>query len=246
MQQSGVIYIYPGAGLTSATPARRFRWTKLLGVSLLALSLGGIVGPFIPAIRLESHYYLTQAKQIIYAANDPVTMLPPSVPVVFNPLQMADGKEIVPVNTAFSLIIPKIGVNAAVIPAVNPADPAAYDEALQKGVAHASTSYFPDENGTVYLFSHSTNYEWFIDDINAVFYLLKDLDPGDIIVIIYNNKQYVYKLADKKIVKPGEISYLVPQSGSKRLILQTCWPPGSISERLLIFADLIQETSVSL
>lgn len=237
MEQSGFIYIYTPP---LSPPKKHSAWRKAAGLALLALSIGGIVGPLFPAIRLESYYYLTQAKQIIYATSDPVTMLPPSVPVVFNPLKTADGKEITPVNNNFSLIIPKIGINAAVIPTVNPANPGEYLDALQKGVAHASTSYFPDENGTVYLFSHSTNYEWFVDDLNAVFYLLKDLQQGDTIVVVYKNQQYVYKISDKRIVKPNEVSYLVPQAGKKRLILQTCWPPGSTTERLLLLADLIQ------
>ena len=125
----------------------------------------------------------------------------------------------------------KVAAQAAVIPAVNPANPGEYLDALQKGVAHASTSYFPDEDGTVYLFSHSTNYDWFVKDLNAVFYLLKNLQTGDTMVIYYKSKQYIYRLTDKRIVKPTEISYLVPQSGSKRLILQTCWPPRSTAER---------------
>ncbi len=238
MQQSGIIYVF------RAPPhpvKRRSPWQKTIGAIFLALSLGGIVGPLIPAIRLESHYYLTQAKQIIYASNDPVAALPPAVPVVFNPLLAADGTAITPVNRDFSLIIPKIGVNAPVIPAVNPANPGEYLEALQKGVAHASTSYFPNEDGTVYLFSHSTNYDWFVKDLNAIFYLLKDLKPDETIVLYYKGKQYVYRLTDKRVVKPDEIAYLVPQSGKKRLILQTCWPPGSTTERLLLFADLIEQ-----
>ena len=248
MEPSGVIYVYQAkTELPKDCPSERTvlkhknsHLVRTVGLGLIFFSLGGILGPLIPAIRLESHYYFIQAKSIIYAANDPMVALPPSAPVVFNPLKTADGKAITPVNNDFSLIIPKIGVNAPVIPAVNPANLSDYTEALKKGVAHASTSYFPNEDGTVYLFSHSTNYDWFVNDLNAVFYLLKDLDTGDTIVIVYKNTQYVYKLTDKQIVKPDEISYLVPQRGKKRLILQTCWPPGSTSERLLLFADLIQ------
>ncbi len=208
---------------------------------LVAVSLGGIIGPFIPSIRLESSYYISQVGHALTKKQDPITMLPPSVPVLYNPLKTEDGSSITPINTEFSLIIPKIGINAAVIPAVNPANPGEYLEALQKGVAHASTSYFPNQDGTVYLFSHSTNYDWFVKDLNAVFYLLKNLEQGDVIVLYYKGTQYRYRLSETRVVGPDEISYLVPQTGKKRLILQTCWPPGSTSERLLIFADLIEE-----
>ncbi len=207
-----------------------------LGIALIAFALGGIAGPLTPTVRLETAYWVNQTK---FAVNE-VAPLPPSVPVVFNPLVTPDGASIDPVNRDFSLIIPKIGVNAAVIPAVNPADTKQYMEVLKRGIAHASTSYFPGE-GTTYLFSHSTNYDWFVSDLNAVFYHLKNLTEGDTIVLFYKGKQFTYRLTEKKVVAPSEISYLVGQAGDKRLILQTCWPPGSTTERLLIFAELVEE-----
>lgn len=205
-----------------------------IGIALVAFALGGVIGPLAPTIRLEMKYAVKSATQAKPA------VLPPSVPVVFNPLVTSDGSSIAPVNRDFSLIIPKIGMNARVIPAVNPANAAEYYEALKHGIAHASTSYFPGE-GTTYLFSHSTNYDWFARDLNAVFYHLKNLAEGDLIVVFYKGKQFTYRLTEKKVVAPSQISYLVGAAGDQRLILQTCWPPGSTTERLLIFADLVEE-----
>lgn len=211
MDTRGVIYQYK---------KKSFRISKV-GVALVAFALGGIVGPMAPALRLETAYAVKRATEAKLA------VLPPSVPVVFDP-----------VNRDFSLIIPKIGVNAAVIPSVNPANTKEYLDILKTGIAHASTSFVPGE-GTTYLFSHSTNYDWFAKDLNAVFYHLKNLTEGDTIVVFYKGKQFTYRLTEKRIVKPSEISYLVGVAGDKRLILQTCWPPGSTTERLLIFAELI-------
>ncbi len=210
--------------------------SKRIAYSIVVFALGGITGPLTPTVRLETAYLLKQAKLAIAPASHP---LPPSVPVIFNPLVTPNGASIAPINKDFSLIIPKIGVNAAIIPAVNPADAKAYGEVLKHGIAHASTSYFPGE-GTTYLFSHSTNYDWFVSDLNAVFYHIKNLAEGDTIVLFYKGKQFTYRLTEKKIVSPSEISYLVGHAGDKRLILQTCWPPGSTTERLLIFADLVE------
>jgi sortase A len=197
-------------------------------------------------VRLEAGLLTQRVSESVRQWTNPEKPLPKAVPVVFNPLVTPDGGSIQPINTEFSLIVPKIGINAAVIPAVNPATPGEYLAALEKGIAHASTSYFPDEDGTVYLFSHSTNYDWFVDDLNAVFYLLKNLETGDLIVLFYKGERYTYRLKDKRVVAPTEVSYLVPQSGAKRLILQTCWPPGSTTERLLIFADLVEEQLASI
>ncbi len=216
---------------------------QIMGFLLIALGLGGMFGPFIPGLRLESTYAMSQAASYIDARLHPLTKqaqpLPKSAPVIFNPLVKPDGSSIDPVNRDFSLIVPSIGINAPVIANVDPAKPDQYDAALQQGVAHASTSFLPDGDGTVYLFSHSTNYDWFVKDLNAVFYLLKNLKEGDLIVLYYQGKQYTYKLHETRVVKPSEISYLVPTEGKKSLILQTCWPPGSTTERLLLFADFV-------
>ncbi len=207
MSEWVVIYQYPGTAIIRPKKSFPFR---AIGFALLAVALGGFFGPFIPMLRLETSYAVTQ-------------VLPTPTPP--------------PITNEFRLVIPKIGVNAPIIANVNPTN---YTEALKTGVAHSSTSFFPDQNGTVYLFSHSTNYDWFVEDLNAVFYLLKNLEVGDEIVMYYQGKQYTYILREKRVVKPSEISYLVPQSGKKSLILQTCWPPGSTAQRLLLFADLTE------
>lgn len=225
--------------------------SRALGFTLVAISLGGMIGPVTPEIRMESAYLLSQAKaqlSTIYPLRSTIspTALPASAPVVFDPLVTPDGASIDPINTEFSVVIPKIGVNAAVAANVDPANADEYLEALKVGVAHANSSFLPDQDGTTYLFSHSTNFDWFVKDLNAVFYLLKNLEKDDKIVLFYKGKRYTYTLTDKKVVSPKDVSYLVPETGTKKLILQTCWPPGSITQRLLIFADLVEDQGVSL
>jgi len=211
----------------------------MIGIGLIALALGGVTPSFLPVAALESSYYINTVKQLVRQQKEAEKPLPASVPVRFNPLIAPDGSEITPIDPNFGIVIPKIGVNAKIIPGVNPLKETDYGEALKEGVAHASTSFFPDEEGVVYLFSHSTNYEWFIKDLNAIFYLLKNLEAGDLIVLSYKGGLYTYRLTEKRVVKPSEISYLQPISGQRKLILQTCWPPGSTLERLLLIADLV-------
>lgn len=215
---------------------------RIIGLSLLSLSLGGITQITLPPVRLEASYYIAKAKAYIATKNE--KPMPPAIPVVYNPLIQPDGTVMEPINKDFSIVIPKVGINASVMPAVNPGDSKAYEEALKVGVAHASTSFFPNEDGTVYLFSHSTNYEWFVKDLNAVFYLLKNLNVGDQIVLVYKGTLYTYKLREKRVVSPSEVSFMAPIPGTKALILQTCWPPGSTTERLLIFADFVKTSSL--
>lgn len=214
---------------------------QVLGLTLLFLGMGGILSPLVPSLKLESSYFLAQAFSTQDEKQKELSALPASVPVVLDPLVGPDGASIAPASESFSLIIPKIGVNAAVVPGVDPSTPEGYEDALKAGVAHASTSFFPDEDGTVYLFSHSTNYDWFVQDLNAIFYMVKNLETGDLVVLIYKGRRYTYQISEKKVVSPKATGYLYPYVGRRNLILQTCWPPGSTTERLLIFANLIEE-----
>src|SRR3989344_1307405 len=200
MNSSGIIYYFEWDYSPSGQPKegvalkrspkgpkalpRSKSWNTILGIGLLALSLGGLFAPMIPRLRLEAQFAFIQARtvsgNILASKGDALrsyffkqqkktveTSSAHTAPAVFNPLKQPDGSVIEPVDKEFGLIVPKIGVNAAVIPSVNPTKPGEYMTALENGIAHSSLSYFPNEDGTVYLFSHSTNYDWFVGDLNA-------------------------------------------------------------------------------
>lgn len=227
------------------------KWPRIrkIGMALSMLALGGLLAAIVPFFSLEISYQIKTLTNKITemvtlknaAANAPQIATDTTQVVEFNPLIDAEGQPIEPVNRDFGLVIPSIGVNATVIPGVNPASSEGYLSALKEGVAHSSTSFYPNENGTVYLFSHSTNYEWFVKDINAIFYLLKNVKENDLVVVLYLGNRYTYAIRETKVVGRREVAYLKPQAGHRSLILQTCWPPGTNSKRLLIFADLIEE-----
>jgi LPXTG-site transpeptidase (sortase) family protein len=72
--------------------------------------------------------------------------------------------------------------------------------------------------------------------------LLKDLEPGDDIVVFFEGRRYNYIVTEKKIVDPTDVSELVDSHGGPpQLILQTCWPPGTTWQRLLIIAKPASE-----
>lgn len=222
------------------------RAKRLAGIALVVLAVIGISIPIFPKAALEARYQVSKIQNNVIKQEEAKTPMPASVPVVFTPLIGPDGKEITPVNTDFSVVIPRLGINSTVIPGVDPLNSKEYTAALEKGVAQARTSYLPDQDGAVYLFSHSTNYAWFVNDLNAVFYQVKDLKEGDTIVVFYKGKRYTYAYVNKTVASPSDTTYLLPITGKKMLILQTCWPPGSTTERLLIFADLVQEPGVQI
>lgn len=145
---------------------------------------------------------------------------------------------IIPISPDFGVIIPKIFANVAVTENVNPAEQKIYQQVLRTagGVAHAAGSAVPGEPGTVYIFGHSTDANVNVERFNAVFYLLRKLEIGDEIVVYYQGKPFKYDVSEKKIVNPTDISDITNIGNEERLVLQTCWPPGTTWKRLLIIA----------
>lgn len=136
------------------------------------------------------------------------------------------------------LTIPKIKAQAPVIENVDPWTESLYNEALTNGIAHAKGTSLPGENGTSFLFAHSSGTPWEMTRYNTTFLRLGELQIGDEIYIMRNGKESNYRVTDKKEVDPSETTYLL-QTDKTQLILQTCTPIGTSLRRLLIFATPI-------
>jgi LPXTG-site transpeptidase (sortase) family protein len=216
----------PESGEIRFKPKRRFRFL------FRAFIIGGLIGAFIlfsPFVLMEVQY---RTKQVIRKrwTNKPA--------IDFGEIiRQTDIDILQPVNPEFSLVIPKIDVNSEIFANVNPADKKEYQPLLKRGVAHAAGTYLPGENGTVYLFGHSSDFIWNILRFNTVFYLLKDLQEGDQVNIFYQGKRHVYRVANKKVVDSADLYYLKPKTGQEELVIQTCWPPATNWKRLLVFAQ---------
>lgn len=143
-----------------------------------------------------------------------------------------------PVNTDYGIVIEKIHANSAIVADVDPFSQEAYDAALKKGVAHAKGSRFPGETGNVYLFAHNTLNAWDIPKYNAVFFLLHNLDAGDRISTFYKGERYDYLVFDKQVHSARDLAPLESQYSEPVLSLQTCWPPGTTWQRLVVRAKL--------
>lgn len=140
------------------------------------------------------------------------------------------------VSADFSVVIPKINAKANIIPNVNPADEAQYKAALKKGVGHAAGTKFPGSNSPIFLFAHSANTPTDIVEYNAVFYLLKELEKEDKIIIFFTGQKFVYKVIEQFVTTADDIQWLTHQDNQEKLVLQTCWPPGTIQKRLIVVA----------
>ena len=137
----------------------------------------------------------------------------------------------------FYLFIPKIKASAKIIPNVPADNKKVYLKSLKKGVAHAAGSGFPGENRPIYLFAHSVNNPANIVRYNAVFFLLHKLEKGNLIIVFFNGKKFKYRVKEKKILGSQETAFLSSLPRQELLILQTCWPPGTLWKRLLVIAE---------
>ncbi len=220
----------------------RFLVLRSIGNFLILFACFGVAFTFGPAIYQEAKFRINQARGITYVVGTPSsttsqtsssdnTQQTNSLFVNLNQVVM------IPKDTNFDVMIPKIGANAEVIPNVDPSNEKEYLAALKKGVAHAKGTVFPGMPGTTYLFAHSTDSFLDVSRYNAIFFLLKDLVPGDDITVFFADKRYDYKVEKTVIIDPTDVSYLTSaQNTSEQLVLQTCWPPGTTFKRLLVIA----------
>lgn len=153
--------------------------------------------------------------------------------------QIAKTEDLIkPVSTEFGLVIEKINANAKIIPQVDPGIEKDYVAALKVGIAQAKGSTEPGEDGNLFLFSHSTDAPWNITRYNAIFYLLRELESGDRVIVFYNNRRFDYIVFDKKIAEASDISFYTNRYDKPVLTLQTCDPPGTVLKRLIVRAKL--------
>ena len=115
-----------------------------------------------------------------------------------------------------------------------------YQRALTKGVAHANGTSYPGESGNVFIFAHSGVDFYEATRYNAQFYLLSKLVTGDTIYLFYKKQKYVYRVTEKKVVSPEDVTYLTEDSQKKTLSLMTCTPAGTTLKRLLVIADQVE------
>lgn len=232
---------------------------RSIGNFLVLFAIFGVLATFGPALYYEFQYRVIQARGVTFKVanvgqqertplgqllDEQATMAglvvpTPQVEAGLGSVLVGPKEQVLtPPDTSFSLVIPKIGATTKIAANVDPANEAEFLPVLQQEVAHAKGSVFPGIAGTTYLFAHSTDNFWDVGRYNAVFYLLKDLKPGDDIVVFFENRRHNYVVDKSVIVDPSDVSALTKaqEGGKEQLVLQTCWPPGTTWKRLLVFA----------
>ncbi len=121
------------------------------------------------------------------------------------------------------IVIPAIKVDAPVVEG----DDA---EALKKGAGHHIGSANPGERGNCVISAHNDVY-------GEIFRDLPSLNVGDEIYVYTENQRYRYRVQEKRIVAPTEVSVMAPTS-SPVLTLISCYPYRVNTHRIVVIATL--------
>lgn len=215
-----------------------YKALSLVGTGMVVAGLAGLVFLFSPIIKEEVSYRLvsyedtTKLGRLVEEAK---------AEAEYKAYVEEKARELGAPNTSFSLVVPKINAKSSVLANVSAGDSRVYYNALKQGIAHAAGTVFPGIKGTTFLFAHSTGDPLTIARYNAVFYLLRELEPGDEVYVFFMDRFYAYRLEEKHIVEPDDVSWITnAQTTEEQLILQTCWPPGTTLKRLLVVARPIK------
>ena len=201
-----------------------------LGILFLLLSFG-------PLIIQETWYFIRQLKGQQYS----LTAKNAEKFSVFGELLSRQTIGIVPVNKSFSIVIEKIGVNAPIVADVSTTDEKVYRDALKNGIAHAISSDYPTTApSNVYLFAHASLNFWNLGKYATVFNLLRKLNYKDPIHIFYDNRDFVYEVVNKEVVKGWDTNPIKRAVIEPLLTLQTCDPPGTTLNRYVVTAKLVK------
>lgn len=216
--------------------------TRTISNSLILGSLAFLTLSIGPVIKEEVFFYYREISGKTYTL-DPTQDQEPSKPLkslfaglAYEPTPI----KITPASTEFGIVIEKLGVNAPIVANVSPNSSEAYFEALKYGVAHAGGTAFPGQTGNSYLFAHSALDFWNFGKYATVFTLLHQLKPEDKIVVFYKEERFDYEVIDLKIVSGFNTIPLVKNYGEPILTLQTCNPPGTALNRLIVTARLVK------
>jgi sortase A len=212
---------------------------RFIGNGLLILGTIFVLISLIPFLFTEASFYIKELKNQKFVLNPSDGSTVKDSP--FARLISTRPIELEPKDRDFGLIIERIGVNVPVVRDVSVGSEDAYFEALKNGVAHASVSDYPSkEPGNVYIFAHASLNFWRLGKYATVFNLLRHLRVGDTVHVFYEGDDYVYKVINSERYE-GFNTYPITRPVLEPLLtLQTCDPPGTTLNRLVVTAKLVE------
>ena len=160
----------------------------------------------------------------VRAATIVSTTRPSPVPIIVMPSQL---------NAVIS--IPKINISAPVISVADSTDATIFG-ALKKGVVLYPGSANLGQSGTSVIIGHSSSEPpW--TKYSAIFSLLDKLQANDLIYVTIDGTQYTYRV---RTIQKGSAQQLIDSGFSDDLVLSTCWPIGTDTNRIAVSASLVR------
>ncbi len=142
-------------------------------------------------------------------------------------------------NSNNSLSIPSIGVNTAVVIGQS-TDKNILEEDLDQGAVYYPGSVLPGQNGEIVILGHSAPPNWPHIKHDYIFSNIENLNPGDQIILNFNNTQYTYTVTGKKVIQQGQDIDSPAAVNNNILMVVSCWPPGKNYQRMAITAELMK------
>lgn len=145
------------------------------------------------------------------------------------------------------VIIPKIGKNIPLLDVKNRNIEwqnelnDIFMKELEKGIIRYPGSSIPGENWVSFIFGHSSNLPWMKWDYNDIFSTLDQVQFWDEVIVYYGQEKYTYKIREKRVIKPGDVSVLKRNNDKSEISLMTCWPIWTTINRLIVTWELVKK-----
>ncbi|MBI5620995.1 sortase [Candidatus Gottesmanbacteria bacterium] len=140
-------------------------------------------------------------------------------------------KKIVSRVTAYTLSIPKLRINNALVTISG--------DDLNKSLIHYGGTGLPGEYGTAVIFGHSVLPQFYNPtNYKTIFSTIPTLKIGDEIFIRYDGVEYRYVVYEMLVTEPNDLTPLAQRFDDSYVTLITCVPPGTYWKRLNVRARL--------
>ena len=217
----------------------------LLGVELLAIA--GLIGVLLSGLGLLRDLNREVAAALNPATAEPTPLVmavvlpsghtPPDAQGNTRPNEAEIPEHLRPlVQSLANLPVPTPSIEQAVrieIPAIKVDAPVVQGdgwEQLKKGVAQHIGSANPGQNGNVVLSAHNDVY-------GELFRNLDRLQPGDLVRLHTQQREYEYIVDRTQIVEPTAVEVMA-STGAPTVTLVSCYPYLVDSQRVVVFARL--------
>lgn len=138
-------------------------------------------------------------------------------------------------TTTYYLSIPKLKIDQAAV-IFGSTD-------LKKSLIQYPKTALPGQFGSPVIFGHSVLPQFFNPkSYITIFSTLYKLEQGDEIYIEYDHIRYKYLVSEMYEVQPTDLSVLEQRFDGRYLTLVTCSPPGTYLRRLIIKAQITDNT----